>query len=101
MTDTEAYPGTAAAMAQYYDGTRYWLFTEGDAFNSIWKTYAFYSSSPTSGYVAASNNPIMINGEACAIPFYNEDGSKAFLAFSRDATGAGSTWYGEQREILQ
>jgi len=101
FTDTDAYPGTAAAMAQYYDGRRYWLLTEGDAFNSIWKTYAFYSSSPTSGFVAASNNPIMINGEACAIPFYNEDGSKAFLAFSRDANGAGSTWYGEVREILQ
>lgn len=101
LTDSQAYPATAAAMAQYYDGTRYWLFTEGDAFNSIWKTYAFYSSSVNSGYVAASNNPIMINGEACAIPFYNEDGSKAFLAFSRDANGAGSTWYGEVREILQ
>jgi hypothetical protein len=60
----------------YKDGY-YWLLAETQP--SSWNVVAYRSTSPTSGFTACDNSPIITDDEACPVHLFSPDGSKAYL----------------------
>jgi hypothetical protein len=85
--------GQMGASSMMYRDGYYWLIVE--VFETVWKIRAFYSTSPTSGFVECSNSPILTNDEACGMHFLSPDGSKAHLFSNRDS----ANWYQDTRKI--
>ncbi len=77
----------------YFDG-EYWLLAE-ILQDSVWQTVAYYSTSPTSGFVEASNSPVLRNDEACPMIYLTEDQTKAYLY----TTANSAVWNEETREV--
>jgi hypothetical protein len=85
--------GVVSSPSLMYRDGYYWLIVE--VLETVWKIRAFYSTSPTSGFVECSNSPILTNDEACGMHFLSPDGSKAYLFSNRDS----ANWYQDTREI--
>jgi len=78
----------------YFDG-KYWLLGEL-LIDGIWKTVAYYSTtSPSSGFIEASNSPILNNDHACPMIFLDQNQTRAYF-FSNSGS---SSWYQETREV--
>jgi len=89
FTKTRAYPTIT------YKDNQYWLLLEGKD-NAIWHVYAFYSTSPTSGFVECGNSPILIEDEACPKLFLSPDEKEVYLFSNRDV----ANWYQDTRKVL-
>jgi len=83
-----------APSVMYFDGN-YWLLGEVQL-NRVWRIIAYYSAtSPSSGFIEASNSPILSNDEACPMIFLDPTQTRAYL-FSNKGS---SSWYQETREV--
>ncbi|MCW3995066.1 MAG: DUF2341 domain-containing protein [Candidatus Bathyarchaeota archaeon] len=76
----------------YYNGY-YWLLAEIYS-NSQWQVVAYYSTSPTSGFVEAANSPILTDDEACPMLFLLNS-TRAFLY----TTANSASWYVRTMEV--
>lgn len=69
VTDVMNLRSVEFAPSVLYDNSSnlYWLVTEEDLGSYNWITRAYHSSSPTGGFVEATNSPILTNNDACPI----------------------------------
>jgi hypothetical protein len=82
-----------AASVMYYDDI-YWLVAEIWQ-GGKWLIHAYYSSSPSSGFAAVAESPILTNDEACPMLFLGSTQNQAYLFISRSS----STWYQDTRRV--
>ncbi|MCW3999172.1 MAG: hypothetical protein NWE93_02925 [Candidatus Bathyarchaeota archaeon] len=57
----------------------YWLIAEVQVSYNRWEIVAYYSSSPSAGFVAAGNSPVVTTDESCPVILLTPDRAKAYL----------------------
>jgi hypothetical protein len=79
---------TLAAPSVVYWNGKYYLTCETYE-DDVWKTVAFYSDTPTSGFKECSNSPILSNDEACAMQYIINN---TLVLFWSKLSGDKRTW---------
>jgi hypothetical protein len=83
-----------APTVMYVDGL-YWLLAEAQQ-GGPWQIVAYYSSSPSSGFVEAGNSPVLSNDESCPVLCLTPNRERAFLY----TVAVSSVWYVYSHEVI-
>ncbi|MCW3995736.1 MAG: hypothetical protein NWE98_06270 [Candidatus Bathyarchaeota archaeon] len=73
----------------------YWLLAEIYQSNK-WQVIAYYSTSPSGGFVEAGNSPVITSDESCPMLLLTPNKARAYL-YTISVTG---TWYTNTHEVM-